>query len=185
MLVSVAVASLAAAPHSGQSASPKITRVDFNSQIRPLLSDRCFRCHGPDAAKRKAKLRLDMREGALKDIGDGWAIVKPGDPDRSELIRRIYTDYEDDVMPPPESHLTLSEAEKALLKRWVVEGADYRPHWSLDPGARGRRAEAVGGRTNPIDAFVRARLDASGQGCAAARASRRHQRPSSAASRSI
>ena len=136
-----------------------VDRVDFNSQIRPLLSDRCFRCHGPDASKRKAKLRLDTREGALKDIGDGWAIVKPGDPDRSELIRRIHTDFEDDVMPPPESHLTLSEAEKALLKRWVVEGAEYKPHWSLIPvhavdGAEDADPAAV----NPIDAFVRARL---------------------------
>ena len=65
--------------------------------------------------------------------GKGWAVVKPRDPDKSELIRRIFTDYEDDRMPPLESHLTLSEAEKELLKRWVVEGADYRPHWSLVP----------------------------------------------------
>ena len=121
------------AQHASQPSAPARARVDFNSQIRPLLSDRCFRCHGPDAAKRKAKLRLDTREGALKDIGDGWAIVKPGDPDRSELIRRTHTDYEDDVMPPLASHLTLSAAEKALLRRWVVEGADYKPHWSLIP----------------------------------------------------
>ena len=142
-------------------------RIDFTYQIRPLLSDRCFRCHGPDAGKRKAKLRLDMREGMLKkldDAGKGWAVVKPGDPDRSELIRRIFTDDEDDRMPPPESHLTLSAADKALLKRWVVEGADYRPHWSLVP------VHAVGvprlgegtAPANPIDAFVRTRLEAEG-----------------------
>src|SRR5258706_16020494 len=111
-------------------------KIDFNFQIRPLLSDRCFRCHGPDAGKRKAKLRLDMREGALKalpELGKGWAVVKPGDPEKSELIRRIFTGDEDDHMPPPESHLSLSDTEKALLKRWVIEGADYRPHWSLVP----------------------------------------------------
>ena len=71
---------------------PATGRVDFSFQIRPLLSDRCFRCHGPDASKRKAKLRLDTREGAFKDIDDGWAIVKPGDPEKSELVRRIYSD---------------------------------------------------------------------------------------------
>lgn len=142
-------------------------RIDFTSQIRPLLSDRCFRCHGPDAGKRKAKLRLDTREGMLKkldDVGKGWAVVKPRDPDKSELIRRIFTNDEDDRMPPAESHLTLSEADKALLRRWVVEGADYRPHWSLVP------VHAVGvprlgdGSTpeNPIDAFVRARLEGEG-----------------------
>ena len=115
------------------SAQPASKPVDFSFQVRPLLSDRCFRCHGPDASKRKAKLRLDTREGVFKDIGDGWAVVKPGDPASSELVRRITTDFEDDVMPPAESHLTLSEAEKGLLRRWVLEGAEYKPHWSLIP----------------------------------------------------
>jgi hypothetical protein len=141
--------------------------VDFTFQIRPLLSDRCFRCHGPDAGKRKAKLRLDTREGMLKkldDAGKGWAVVKPRDPGKSELIRRIFTDDEDDRMPPPESHLTLSAAEKALLERWVLEGADYRPHWSLVPvHAVGVPALRDGtSPANPIDAFVRTRLEAEG-----------------------
>jgi hypothetical protein len=152
---------------AGQANAADSRRIDFTYQIRPLLSDRCFRCHGPDAGKRKAKLRLDTREGmlkTLKEAGKGWAVVKPRDPDKSELIRRIFTDDEDDRMPPPESHLTLSDSDKALLKRWVVEGADYRPHWSLVP------VHAVGVPTlgdgttppNPIDAFVRARLEAEG-----------------------
>ena len=81
----------------------------------------------------KKKLRLDTPEGAVKDIGDGWWIIKPGDPSSSELIRRINSDLEDDVMPPPESHLTLSAGEKALLEQWVREGAEYKPHWSLIP----------------------------------------------------
>ncbi len=141
--------------------------IDFSYQIRPLLSDRCFRCHGPDAGKRKAKLRLDKREGMLKkleDVGKGWAVVKPRDPEKSELIRRIFTDDEDDRMPPPESHLTLSAADKALLKRWVLEGADYRPHWSLAP-VRAVGVPRLGDATapaNPIDAFVRRRLEAEG-----------------------
>jgi len=160
VLAGAALASLATVGSTRQPAAPKVGRVDFNSQIRPLLSDRCYRCHGPDAAKRKAKLRLDMREGVFKDIGDGWAIVKPGDPDSSELIRRTHTDYEDDVMPPLESHLTLSAAEKALLKRWVIEGADYKAHWSLMPvhDVTVPTLRAGTAALNPIDAFVRARL---------------------------
>ena len=131
--VCAALVGLTASARTSQIAPTAVDRVDFSFQIRPLLSDRCFRCHGPDASKRKAKLRLDTREGAFKDIEDGWSIVKPGDPGKSELIRRINSYLEDDVMPPPESHLSLSEAEKALLKRWVAEGADYKPHWSLIP----------------------------------------------------
>ena len=134
-------------------------RVDFTRQIRPLLSDRCFRCHGPDASRRKAELRLDMREGAFKELPAGWAIVKPGDPAKSELIRRITTDEIEDAMPPAESHLSLSDDEKALLTRWVAEGADYRPHWSFAPVSRGT-PPAAKGSSNPIDAFVRARLEA-------------------------
>ncbi len=141
--------------------------VDFTFQIRPLLSDRCFRCHGPDAGKRKAKLRLDTREGMLKKLaeaGKGWAVVKPHDPDKSELIRRIFTDDEDDRMPPPDSHLELSASEKALLRRWVNEGADYRPHWSLVPVHAVGVPKLPDGKTaaNPIDAFVRTRLEAEG-----------------------
>jgi hypothetical protein len=139
-------------------------RVDFNQQIRPLLSDRCFRCHGPDAAKRKAELRLDTRDGALKSIGDGWAIVKAGDPSKSELVRRIFSDLDDDVMPPPDSHVSLSDEERTLLKRWVAEGADYRAHWSLIPvgsvSVPGRGGDA--GEWNPIDRFVRERVKAGG-----------------------
>ncbi|MDQ3213885.1 MAG: DUF1549 domain-containing protein, partial [Acidobacteriota bacterium] len=106
-------------------------------------------------------MRLDRREGILKNSGEGWAIVKPGRPDRSELIRRIFTDVEDDMMPPPDSHLSLSASEKALLRRWVVEGADYRPHWSLVPV---RAVELPGlhpgaSSMNAVDAFVRARLE--------------------------
>ena len=165
-VLACATVGLAGAPAAGQAGAVGARRIDFTYQIRPLLSDRCFRCHGPDAGKRKAKLRLDTREGMLRKLDDakGWAVVKPRDPDKSELIRRIFTDFEDDRMPPPESHLALSAAEKELLKRWVVEGADYRPHWSLVP------VHAVGvpmlpdgtAPANPIDAFVRTRLEAEG-----------------------
>jgi len=136
-------------------------KVDFNFQIRPLLSDRCFRCHGPDSGSRKAKLRLDQRDGALKELEDGWAIVRPGNLEKSELIRRILTDDEDDVMPPADSHLSLTAAEKELIKRWVLEGAEYNPHWSFIPVAKVSPPALASGKSpsNPIDSFVRARLE--------------------------
>ena len=149
----------AARPSAPASAGP----VDFTRQIRPLLSDRCFRCHGPDASRRKAELRLDLREGAFKKLPAGWAIVQPGDPAKSELIRRITTEDIEDAMPPAESHLSLSEEEKALLTRWVAEGADYKPHWSFAPASTITPPSAPGSAPlNPIDAFVRARLEPEG-----------------------
>ena len=138
--------------------------VDFNRHIRPLLSDRCYRCHGPDSAKRKAKLRLDTREGLFKEAESGLAVVAPRDVEKSDLIRRITSDDTEEMMPPPDSHLSLTGAEKALLKRWVEEGADYKPHWSLvpvGPVAVPAVREAAS-TTNPIDAIVRARLDQEG-----------------------
>ena len=137
-------------------------RVDYNSQIRPLLSDRCFKCHGPDEKARKKKLRLDTREGMFKELADGFAVVRPGDTNRSELVRRILTTDGDDAMPPADSRLKLSTAEKNLLQRWVAEGADFKAHWSLIPvekimAPQPRDAKWV---RNPIDAFILARLDA-------------------------
>ena len=146
---------------SGQVAPVRQARVDFTTEIRPLLSDRCFRCHGPDAGKRKAKLRLDLAAGALKTLDDGWAVVAPGRPDRSELIRRVFLDADDeDHMPPAESHLTLTGAEKALLRRWVEEGADYRPHWSFQSirSAPAPPLPANAANPSPIDAFIARRL---------------------------
>ena len=137
-------------------------RVDYDSQIRPLLSDRCFTCHGPDEKARKKKLRLDTRDGIFKELADGFAVVRPGNTNRSELLRRILTTDADDVMPPAESKLKLSVAEKVLLQRWVAEGANFKLHWSLIPVEKimppqSRVAQRV---RNPIDAFILARLDA-------------------------
>ncbi len=136
-------------------------KVDFNLQVRPLLSDRCFKCHGPDEQARKGKLRLDTQDDAWKELDNDTAIIKPGHPDKSELIRRILATDEDDLMPPPKSKLKLSSTEKELLKRWVAEGAEYKSHWSFVP---------VGSVTpptpqnqkwvrNPIDSFVLSRLE--------------------------
>ena len=102
--------------------------VDFARDIRPILSDKCFHCHGPDAKTREADLRLDTREGALE------AIV-PGKPQESELIARIHADP-DDIMPPPKTRKTLSAAEKQLLASWIAEGAEYKRHWAFVPPER-------------------------------------------------
>jgi hypothetical protein len=154
---------LSVAVLGGQSTTVRQPPVDFTTQIRPLLSDRCFRCHGPDATKRKKELRLDVPAGAFKALDDGWAVVKPGNPERSELVRRIFAD-DDDMMPPSESHLSLSDAEKALLRRWVEEGAEYRPHWAFLPVRSAvpptRSADAA--RMNPIDRFIAKRLEDAG-----------------------
>ena len=137
-------------------------KVDYNFQIRPLLSDRCFKCHGPDESARKKKLRLDTREGLFKALDADLTVVKPGDPGKSELVRRILTPDEDDLMPPPKSGLKLSAAEKDLLQRWVAEGAEYKSHWSLIPVRPVTPPKPTGaqGLRNPIDSFVLFRLDA-------------------------
>ncbi|QDT55461.1 Planctomycete cytochrome C [Caulifigura coniformis] len=98
----------------------------FNRDIRPILSEHCFACHGPDSASRKADLRLDRRAAAV-ELG---AIV-PSKPDHSELVRRVFSSAHDDVMPPPETKRTLTAGQKELLKRWVAEGAEYESHWSF------------------------------------------------------
>jgi mono/diheme cytochrome c family protein len=123
----------------------------YNRDVRPLLSDNCFACHGPDKNQRKGKLRLDVREAALEK----QAIV-PGKPDESELIKRIYTTNADDVMPPPESHKTLTSQQKELLARWIATGAEYEPHWAYIKPVRSevpqtRNADWI---RNPIDAFI-------------------------------
>ena len=101
--------------------------VDFDSQIQPILSDRCFLCHGPDANKRQADLRLD-READAKD----YAII-PGKPDESELFRRITSDDPAERMPPPQSKLSLTKEEIQLIKRWIEQGANWQDHWAFIP----------------------------------------------------
>ncbi len=137
-------------------------KVDFNFHIRPLLSDRCFKCHGPDESARKGKLRLDTREGALKELENGWAVIKPGDPEKSELVRRIFTTDEDDLMPPKKSNLKLSSVEKELLQRWIAEGAEFKSHWSFIPVAQVTPPQPSDKQwvRNPIDLFVLSRLQA-------------------------
>lgn len=128
-------------------------KVDYNYHIKPILSDRCYACHGPDEKARKAKLRLDTKEQAFKALEDGWAVITPGKPNQSELIRRITTKDVDDLMPPPKSNLALTPDEIELLRRWVAQGAEWGKHWAFVP---------LPERTDPkasIDYFVQARLE--------------------------
>ena len=134
--------------------------VRFNRDIRPILSDKCFKCHGPDANHRKADLRLDTLEGALADLGD-YAAVVPGAPGKSELIARITTGDEDDVMPPPDTGKTLSDDEKKLFRDWIAQGGEYEAHWAYIPPKR-PSMPTVSARVWPsgaIDRFILARIE--------------------------
>lgn len=141
-------------------ATPKAVR--FNRDVRPILSQNCFVCHGPDEKHREADLRLDLRSTATADLGDHAAIV-PGKSDASELLRRVLSHDDDEMMPPPKSKKArLSDTEIAVLRQWIDEGAAYDGHWaflplSTDPPPTPRLAEWT---RNPIDAFILARLEA-------------------------
>lgn len=130
-------------------------KVDFNREVRPVLSDNCFACHGPDTQKVKGGLRLDLRDLAVQPAKSGQIALVPGHPEESELVRRLETTDEDDRMPPPESHKTLTPAQKELLKRWIAEGAEYQGHWAYLPPVRPETPDGPGA----IDDLVRRRLD--------------------------
>ena len=134
-------------------------KVSFNRDIRPIMSDTCFHCHGNDAGTREAGLRLDVREAALAETEGGVVPIVPGDPDSSGIIQRIFD--ADDPMPPESAHKPLSAEQKDLLRRWVAEGAVYEPHWAYAPLVRPALPPGSEGK-NPIDAFVEARLAAKG-----------------------
>ncbi|MCW5556825.1 MAG: DUF1549 domain-containing protein, partial [Verrucomicrobiae bacterium] len=139
--------------------------LEFNRDIRRILSENCFKCHGPDAGQGGGKkaLRLDLREAAVTPRS-GRAAIVAGHPDRSELVRRITTDDSDDHMPPAESGKSLTPDEVALLTRWISEGATYARHWSYVPPQRPDlppvRDEAW--PRNPVDRFILARLESEG-----------------------
>jgi hypothetical protein len=137
------------------------TPISFERDIQPILSENCYHCHGPDEAARKAKLRLDRREGALAVGKSGYAAVVPGKPADSELVARIFSDDPDDVMPSPESNRTLTPAQKNLLKRWIADGAAWNEHWAFTPPQRPAVPTIENPQSkieNPVDAFVLARL---------------------------
>jgi hypothetical protein len=133
-------------------------RLEYNRDIRPILANNCFKCHGADARERKASLRLDIRDEAIKPADSGRIPINPGKPDGSGVINRIFSPKADRVMPPPENGKTLTAEQKQTLRRWIAEGAEYQPHWAFIPPRR----PTVPGIGNPIDAFVEAKRKAAG-----------------------
>ncbi len=138
-------------------------RIDFNTQIRPLLSNRCAACHGPDAETREAGLRVDTFDGATSDLG-GYAAIVPGAPDKSELMRRITTNDEDDLMPPKGKGSRFNSDEVALLRQWIEQGAEYQGHWSYQKPVRPEIpvVKQSDWPRNEIDYFILARLEREG-----------------------
>ena len=131
--------------------------IQFNRDIRPILSDTCFQCHGPGEKDREGDLRLDVREAALKPAESGHAAIVPGHSGKSELIARILATDANDVMPPGKTGKKLTSEQKDLLKRWIDEGAEYQGHWAFIAPARAKVPEVK--TANPIDAFVMNELE--------------------------
>ena len=133
--------------------------IQYNRDIRPILLENCFSCHGPDSASRQADLRLDKRDAAIEKKA-----IMPGSAAESEMIRRILSDDESEQMPPPETKKKLTEAQKKLLADWVKGGAEYQPHWSLIAPSRPPVPTAAGSgwAANAIDHFVAEKLEAAG-----------------------
>ncbi len=150
------------AAFGGDPRSPR--KVDFNFEIRPILSDKCFKCHGPDARNRKAGLRFDTREGAFAETESGGRAVVPGKLDESELYRRITASDEAERMPPKSLGRTLSPQEIDILKRWIEQGGEWQSHWSFRPpvAAPAPEVKLTTWPRNPIDRFVLARIEAEG-----------------------
>jgi hypothetical protein len=158
----LALCAVAGGPAASPSpaAEPRGRRVEFNRDIRPILSDKCFACHGPDKAKRKADFRLDVEAGVRADRG-GYRAVVPGNPAKSELIRRVTAADPAERMPPPRSGRTLSQRQVALLRRWVEQGGKWQKHWAFLPPKRPAlpRVKNTAWPRNATDFFVLDRLE--------------------------
>ena len=131
--------------------------IDFNRDIRPILSENCFQCHGPDKNKRKADLRLDTKEGLFDEIDDTHPVV-PGRPADSDLLRRILTTDVEDHMPPAKSNKSLSAKQVASIKQWIEEGAEYKGHWAYIAPVRAAEPAVNVNIKHPIDKFILAKL---------------------------
>ncbi len=157
-LALVALATFPALALADGTASPA-RAIDFDRDIRPILSENCFSCHGPDAGKRKANFRLDTKQGAFADLGGHSAIV-PGKPDESELVARISSDDPEEKMPPPNAgaRKTLTPGQVDLIRRWVASGAVYKGHWAYERPVKVEPPTVEAGAVAAVDRFVRAKL---------------------------
>lgn len=155
---------LLSAVGSVSSFSAGAEELSYNRDIRPILTETCFACHGADSAARKANLRLDSFEAATAERKDSKPAIVAGKPDESEAIRRVLTTDKEDIMPPVKSKKVLTSKQKELLKRWVSEGAKYESHWAFVAPSKSELPEVKNKDwvKNPIDAFVLARLDSAG-----------------------
>ncbi len=134
--------------------------LDYNFHVKPILSDNCFACHGPDAANQKAGLRLDIPDGATAPLesNPGNKAIVPGDLSKSEAFRRMISTDPETMMPPPESHLSLTKKEIAILSKWIEEGAEYKKHWSFIPLQQVEVPKASIQSDHPIDQFIAEKL---------------------------
>jgi len=130
--------------------------VDFQKDVQPILSEHCTLCHGVDAGQRQGGLRLDQREAALQGGDSASAAIVPGQPDGSELVRRITSSDADEVMPPPSHNKPLSPKQIETLRQWIADGAAYQSHWAFLPPVKSPLP--TGGPSHPVDAWVTARL---------------------------
>ncbi|MFW5762513.1 MAG: DUF1549 domain-containing protein, partial [Cyclobacteriaceae bacterium] len=137
--------------------------IDFNLHVKPILSDRCFACHGPDANKREADLRLDTEEGAFAALGENKNrfAIKAGNLQKSEMFHRIISEDQDILMPPPGSNLSLTDEERAILIRWIDQGAEWKSHWSFIKPEKPKLPKVKNKEwpKNDIDYFVLKKLE--------------------------
>jgi len=145
---------------AGEPPAAAPAHLEFNRDIRPILSENCFYCHGLDPKHREAKLRLDLPEEATRDLG-GYSAVVPGKPEESEVTARINSDDRDEQMPPPKSNRKLTPAQKETIREWIAQGAEYQKHWAFAPPRRAPLPDVQqrGWPRNPADRFVLARLE--------------------------
>ncbi|MFN7139703.1 MAG: DUF1549 domain-containing protein, partial [Limisphaerales bacterium] len=162
--LALSLAVVTATPLLGAPPKETSSKIEFNRDIRPILTENCLSCHGTDSGSRKAGLRLDLFEEATAARKSGKPAIVPGKPEESEAITRIFTSDPDELMPPPSSHKVLTAEQKGLLKRWIAEGAQYQEHWSLITPTRPAVPKVKNNRwvKNPVDAFILARLEAEG-----------------------
>jgi hypothetical protein len=159
--LSAAIGRPALATDAEPSGTPKIA---YARDIRPILADKCLKCHGPDASQRKGKLRLDTRRDATAAAASGSPAIIPGKVEESELYLRITSDDPEERMPPASTGKPLTPAEVARLKSWIEQGAEYQGHWAFMPPVRSEppAVKDAAWCVNPIDRFILARLEAEG-----------------------